>query len=866
MVLPLLLLLAIEGAARPVFAQASWDARLDVTAFPSPYLSDWEANPTIATLTITNPTPADQPVVLVYHVTQHGGAVIATGRSDRILLLRGPPTVLTDFINLSGSSQHDQGLEDQMRRTGRLPEGDHTACVAVTDLGGFVLAEDCATFSIVYPDPPYLIGPMDGEELAGTHPIFQWTPLQVPPAFHLTYVVRISEMLAGQTPDQALVANIPIFETTTFAPHLEYPLSAPPLVEGKQYAWRVQAVDQNGYAASSNEGRSEIWTFRHQPGGGNEPLGPLGGGIARLTLFDPASEKPGLWAMFDTASIDRVMDYLQRQIGSGTLEIPIPFPLALRNLVVDEHGASRESRGGGGEGIPSVEACDGFEGPFRAGRDRGKRSMAIEFSPDVAGGVSDLLGCLGVPEYLRPDFQQTFSLLFAIQGNKDGLPRVTLGIKPPVPGLLLSPLGLHLDYAVFILNLLGDYTIESSDLPAEVAGFCGGYKIDVWGPGTEDYIKAGAQGVTESWQASSLRAGGSKTYEELAKLFGVNFYGVLNFERSNALSAITRLLCALPGGVTCLTRNEVTIRGFIGNHGSTMRGAALTRDGVQRAGVSRTDKWALWTSVPTTPPAWAPFNSLVTSRVLQLEIGEIDSSTAAPAIDPLGDTPAQSRTRIVIRDVLKGFDAWKAFLGVPADGDLAFFGEFKADISGLRDSVVSDTVFTRARSEPVYGPGKQTDRPAPEQVVVTDTIADNSSAWSRTQLSLAWGAKGEFAIFGGPLRLYNPTLRLRRADPSDSLGTNPFSNLIANLSAGWGVGPLEDFGTLAVEFGGRRVRRTTTTPQVNLTPGQEQVTETTTQSTSTRLHFKVTARFSEDAAVDKLVSLLWGLAVPEAAP
>ena len=257
------LLLAAGVVASPARAQSSWDAALDITPYPSPYLSDWEANPTIATLTITNPA-ADQNVLLVYRVTDQGGRVVASGRSDPMLIVSGPPTVITDFVNLPGSSQHDQGFEDQMRRTGRLPEGDQTICVAVTDEGGFVLAEDCVTFSVVYPDPPYLIGPLDDQALTSSNPVFQWTPLQVPPAFQLTYVLRISEVLAGQTSEQALVANIPLFETTTYGTNFEYPIGAPPLEGGKFYVWRVQALDQNGYAASANEGRSEIWAFRSE--------------------------------------------------------------------------------------------------------------------------------------------------------------------------------------------------------------------------------------------------------------------------------------------------------------------------------------------------------------------------------------------------------------------------------------------------------------------------------------------------------------------------------------------------------------------------------------------------------------------------
>jgi hypothetical protein len=52
----------------------------------------------------------------------------------------------------------------------------------------------------------------------------------------------------------------------------------------------VQALDQNGYAASANEGRSEIWTFRlGDPAGG----GPVGGGGGELVTLNVTNLRSG---------------------------------------------------------------------------------------------------------------------------------------------------------------------------------------------------------------------------------------------------------------------------------------------------------------------------------------------------------------------------------------------------------------------------------------------------------------------------------------------------------------------------------------------------------------------------------------------
>ncbi|MGH7637341.1 MAG: hypothetical protein ACREOK_06785, partial [Gemmatimonadaceae bacterium] len=47
-----------------------------------------------------------------------------------------------------------------------------------------------------------------------------------------------------------------LFETSH-----QYPVGAMPLVSGRTYAWRVQALDGTGKPIASNQGRSEIWTF-----------------------------------------------------------------------------------------------------------------------------------------------------------------------------------------------------------------------------------------------------------------------------------------------------------------------------------------------------------------------------------------------------------------------------------------------------------------------------------------------------------------------------------------------------------------------------------------------------------------------------
>jgi hypothetical protein len=321
------ILLASSSVVPRVFAQASWDAQLVVDPYPSAYLSDWETNPTISTLTITNPTGQDRAVSLVYRVTDQAGQVLANGRSDAQTLPPGA-TTYTSFVDISGSSSHDANLEGQMRRTGRLPEGDYTVCVVATDQGGFVLAETCAHFAIVYPDPPLLVAPLDDDALSTTQPLFQWTPLQVPVAYRVQYVLRIAEVMAHQTPDEALRANIPWFENYDVgAPNLSYPISARAFETGRTYAWRVQALDQYGYPPSANDGLSEVRTFRYDEPGVPAPPSQVTLSVANLRNASgaPADTALGLSEIcqnFDSTTVG----VSQFHFGINS---PIAFPASL---------------------------------------------------------------------------------------------------------------------------------------------------------------------------------------------------------------------------------------------------------------------------------------------------------------------------------------------------------------------------------------------------------------------------------------------------------------------------------------------------------------------------------------------------------
>ncbi len=74
-----------------------------------------------------------------------------------------------------------------------------------------------------------------------------------------------------------------------------YSISALPIESGKRYAWRITAVDEDGYAAAENSGNSEIWEFTYasafaDPEEENFMLGMLTGNLMDASTGEPLDE------------------------------------------------------------------------------------------------------------------------------------------------------------------------------------------------------------------------------------------------------------------------------------------------------------------------------------------------------------------------------------------------------------------------------------------------------------------------------------------------------------------------------------------------------------------------------------------------
>ncbi|OGU75825.1 MAG: hypothetical protein A2V93_02510 [Ignavibacteria bacterium RBG_16_34_14] len=222
-------------------------------------------------LTLINTTSNTYSVFLKGTLTETDAGLIATGTSKIFEL---PPG--TKIFNAGNYNELDVSIDypgsdpkynESVIRTGGFPSGDYEICVYVIESSsGSELGFQCIRQSIMLASPPSLISPDNGSVLNVKHPDFIWLP--VIGIERVNYLFKIVEKLGIQSPQEAIENNSAYFVTTVTHTMITYPITAPELIDGKEYVWRVQSVDENGNPIGSNNGYSEVWTFKFSKASG----------------------------------------------------------------------------------------------------------------------------------------------------------------------------------------------------------------------------------------------------------------------------------------------------------------------------------------------------------------------------------------------------------------------------------------------------------------------------------------------------------------------------------------------------------------------------------------------------------------------
>jgi hypothetical protein len=421
--------LAITGT-RPLAAQSSlWGATLTIAPAPSPFVSDWARNPTIAQLSVFYQGTTAETIRLEAIVTERRRGELGRGLSGLKDVPLGPYSLqfsTQDLVDWA-AFDYDPAIRSQIVRTGLLPEGDYQICLRVRNqFGGAVLTQACSDFRISYPEAAQLIAPASGSGVSVAQPTFQWTPVQAPVEAGVRYRLRIAKRLPGQTSLAALQANVPQHEGDAGStPFYLYPQDALPLDTGATYVWQVQTLTKDGVPFSAGGRPSEIWSFAWGPSG---PGGPRR--VADRPFSDTLTLVPGVARLRGLSLANATeSDFDVRLDGSAMLELTAPtggtvtIPVEVRGLTIEKGAivplvsAGRVVGRVDGDRLPS-----GWRSPFVRLRD-------VEYAPSsgVTFGGQFVAGATRVPMSGRVQLTAS-GLDGTLVAERDGAsPFVTLG-------------------------------------------------------------------------------------------------------------------------------------------------------------------------------------------------------------------------------------------------------------------------------------------------------------------------------------------------------------------------------------------------------------------------------------------------------
>lgn len=145
---------------------------------------------------------------------------------------------------------------------GLLTVGNYLACYSLEVVNikfGEQAVEDCVPFAVEPLAPPMLNMPADKSQLDAVFPQFTWLPPAPVNVFtDLNYDLLLTEVRTGQSPDEAIQQNAPVFTSTHIKDlYYNYPASGVALDTSKTYAWTVIARNAAAFAA-----QTEVWTFK----------------------------------------------------------------------------------------------------------------------------------------------------------------------------------------------------------------------------------------------------------------------------------------------------------------------------------------------------------------------------------------------------------------------------------------------------------------------------------------------------------------------------------------------------------------------------------------------------------------------------
>ena len=220
-----------------------------------------------------------------------GNGIIA---SSNPVVIGAQPILLNggETLNLTNTElapyfelQNLSGI-NPLQYSNNFAQGTYNFCVEVYDANTNqkISQKTCTPFYFLYNEPPFLNIPVNNGVVQFQDPtniLFTWTPRHIN-ATNIEYKFRLIEVPQGLDPNIVILAPNPLYEFTTNNTVLNYDMGLPQLIEGKKYAWRVQAIQAQGFGEFSvfnNNGYSQVYSFDY-PGPCEPPLNVLSSSLS----------------------------------------------------------------------------------------------------------------------------------------------------------------------------------------------------------------------------------------------------------------------------------------------------------------------------------------------------------------------------------------------------------------------------------------------------------------------------------------------------------------------------------------------------------------------------------------------------------
>nr|MDA3879785.1 hypothetical protein [Prolixibacteraceae bacterium] len=252
-------------------------------------ISIWAEDPTLIQVIATNTSSSEYPNCFIgFSIIDDNGNIVATTdlKSSLVPKFHVPAAPSVSVLNGDrvfnvNSVNFDSRLRRLALTTNSIPEGNYEMCISVYDQFGknITIGEEyCTGFSILIPEPPVLITPIDDEVLTIPYPMFVWAPVvnYNPGRNQIKYKLKICPVFTGQSAREAIERNQVLFEKndlyTTSYQYLPSDMAFDYFPNVNRFVWLIQAFNANNEPASSNRGQSELGLFRLEDGSGSEAL------------------------------------------------------------------------------------------------------------------------------------------------------------------------------------------------------------------------------------------------------------------------------------------------------------------------------------------------------------------------------------------------------------------------------------------------------------------------------------------------------------------------------------------------------------------------------------------------------------------